>query len=503
MRECDRIAIEDFEIPSLSLMECAARAVIERAAGMLGGRVEGHRIAIVCGRGNNGGDGFAVGRILRGKGADVIAFLIGDLESLSPDSACQAGIFQRGGGDLREVKGRLDLTDQFDLVIDALLGTGASAELRDDYRLAVDAINLSRAPILAVDIPTGVDGASGAVGQAAVRSTETVTFGFLKPGLLLSPGREHAGSVTISDIGIPASAAVSAGSKTGLADATDALAVLPQRSRNAHKGSVGVLLILAGSRDYPGASALAVGGALRSGAGLVRVGIPHSVGHFVTQRWNEAITVNLPETSSGALAPEGIDRILELIDESDAVAIGPGLSRDPGTGRLLYDLIKRCSKPLVLDADALNLLAIEWSHLKDLPASTVITPHPGEMARLTGESLEKTLRKTLETASEFARKWNVVVHLKGAPSITASPDGHLVINGTGNPGMATGGSGDVLTGVIGALLAEGLDPFVSAWAGAAIHGRAGDLAVRRRSERALIASDLIDSLGEVFLEGAG
>lgn len=494
MRECDRLTIEEIGIPGIVLMETASRAIADKARELLDKKVAGKKIVILCGKGNNGGDGLAAARHLRGWGGEVQVFLPGDPRALTGDAALNRDLLLKTGGTIEAI----DSPDQIpkiplncDLIIDAIFGTGFSPPTNELYSRAIQHINSSGKKILAVDIPSGVKGNTGEADDKAVNATETVTFGLLKPGLLFSPGREHAGRVTVVDIGIPPSVVDRQGIDIFSVEEEDVRRSLPLIKPSAHKGDAGYVYILAGAPGLTGAATLAAQAAMRSGAGLVTVGIPKSLNPIIEAKLTEAMSEPLPETASGHLALGSWDSISARLKWANALAFGPGIGRHEETGALLAKLLESIEIPLVIDADGLNLLAEAPEQLDNLPCSTILTPHPGEFSRLTGISIDEISRNRIAITRQYAKKWNVVLHLKGSPSITVSPDGKVYINPTGNSGMATGGSGDVLTGIIAALLANGMDPTAAAWAGAYIHGDAGDLARDDLGTRGMIAGDLI------------
>ncbi|MBM3326375.1 MAG: NAD(P)H-hydrate dehydratase [Calditrichaeota bacterium] len=503
MRECDRIAIEELGIPGIVLMESAARGAAKRARALLGGEVRSKSVAVVCGKGNNGGDGFAAARYLLGWGAEVKLFLLGRLDELHSDAKVNADIYRRLGGSICECPETRDLKHlkrtNCDLILDAILGTGASGELKGLFTEAIRILNASAVPILAIDIPSGVDGATGATRSIAVQANETVTFGLLKTGLLFPPGREHCGAVSVVDIGIPPAVVDRVGVDQYIIEPADVRAALPKRSPAAHKGDAGYVYILAGSPGLTGAAALAAESAMRCGAGLVIVGTPAGLNPILEAKLTEAMTEPLPETADGCLSPQAWTQIEKRLDWADAIAVGPGLGRDPQTAQLILRLLKNVQKPLIIDADGLYHLGADKEKF-NLPSNCVLTPHPGELSRLIGLSIPEIAADRMGIARKTAAEWRVVLHLKGAPSLTAAPDGRVIINSTGNAGMATGGSGDVLTGVIAALMAMGLNSFDAAWCGAYLHSRAGDLAAVKKGQFGMLAGDIINCLPETLIE---
>lgn len=500
MRECDRITIEEIGLPGLVLMENASRAVAFQAMEVLGGSVTEKRIVIYCGKGNNGGDGFAAARHLKNVGAEVEVILIGRTGDLKGDALVNCQLFEKIGGKITESSVESGIPDPYlqpDLIIDALLGTGFKGEVRDQYAQAIDEINKSFAPVIAVDMPSGVDADTGLAASHAVKAHTTVTFGLIKRGLLFSPGREHAGRVIVADIGIPPEVVAKQNIQVNLVEEDDVQRQIPNRHPAAHKGDAGHVYILAGSPGLTGAAVLSANGAMRTGAGLVAVGVPRDLNPILEMKLDEAMSQPLPQTKSGNLAKSALKEILPRLEWAHCVVIGPGLGRDPETGELIAELLKLIKKPLIIDADGLNLIADNPDMLDNLPPGTVLTPHPGEFKRLLGNRYDQILDR-FDLLSNCAQQWGATVVLKGAPTMTALQDGTLYINSTGNPGMATGGSGDVLTGIIAGLVAQGVSPEAAAWAGVYIHGAAGDRAANAKGIHGMLAGDIVEHLSETI-----
>lgn len=504
MREIDRRAMDEYGVPGLILMENAGREVYAAAAAMLGGddAVTGKVAVVLCGRGNNGGDGFVAARHLLLHGARVKVFLAGDPASVSGDARVNLEIWQRLGQKIYLERERnfiqvlrLALM-QTDLVIDALYGTGFRGALKDRAAKLVETVNASGRPVLSVDIPSGVVADTGVIEGAAVRAARTVTFGLGKPGLYLYPGADRAGEVSVAGISLPP--VLLAGGSLFMVDAKMLRGWLSRRSPTAHKGEVGHVLLVAGSQGMAGAARLAAAGALRSGAGLVTLALPASLQPVVAAGLTEAMTVGLPETETGSIAPGAIEALAPYIARANVLALGPGLSTHPQTVDVVRRLVLETSLPCVVDADGLNALAgvSEGIRARQGRAPLVLTPHPGEMGRLTGKPTSEVQSDRLGTAMKSAAAWDAVVVLKGAGTVIAGADGTTYLNSTGNPGMASGGMGDVLTGVVAALLAQGLAPVQAAAAGVYIHGRAGDLALASLGavDRGIVAGDLVRAL---------
>jgi len=497
MRECDRVTIEEIGLPGIVLMETGSRSVADKVELLIGGDLSDKRVTIFCGKGNNGGDGLACARHLLNRGAEVFTILATTIGNLSGDARSNADLLLKVGGTIIPITSVDDIPSEAlicDVVVDALLGTGFTGEVSGLYLELIELIGRMETPVVSVDIPSGVSGETGKIGGKAIRADATVTFGMLKPGLVLPPGRELAGEIIITDIGIPPSIVSIQSIATFMVEAADVQAQLPKRARDAHKGDAGFVYLLAGSPGLTGAAALAAEAAIKTGAGLVVVGTPRSLNPILEVKLTEAMTEPLPETPLGSLSYHATEQVLARLEWADAIAVGPGIGKDPDTGALLDRTLPNVRKPLVIDADALNFLAAKPELLKRLPRLTILTPHPGEFSRLSGISIEEITSHRITHARKFAIEHSVVLHLKGSPSVTASPDGEVFINPTGNPGMATGGSGDVLTGVIVALLAAGTPPVAAAWVGSYVHGLAGDYAAKQVGMLSLSAGDIIQHL---------
>jgi NAD(P)H-hydrate epimerase len=501
MRRADRRTIDEIGLPGPVLMENAGaavtRAIDERFAGA-------RRVAVLCGRGNNGGDGFVVARRLGGRATTVLLGAGGDVsgEARVHLRACErSGVLVAEVGDAAAWERAVAALAGADLVVDAVLGTGLRAA---PTGLAAAAIEWMRqrhgagVPVLAVDLPSGVPSDGGAFDWPAVRADLTVTFAALKRGHVLPPAAGHAGEVVVADIGISRASVEASSPSLFLLEDADAAAAFPARPRGAHKGDFGHVLVVAGSVGKAGAAVLAAGGALRGGAGLVTVATPEPCLPVVAAARAEAMTAALPATAGGALDGSALEPLLALARERDAVVLGPGLGQEPATRALVQAFVRACPVPLVIDADGLNALAPSGPDGGALgalqrSAPTVLTPHPGEMARLLGRKTREVQAARPEAARALARETGSVVVLKGERTVVADPVGHAAVSAAGNPGMATGGTGDVLAGLVGALLARH-GALLAATAGAVVHGRAGDIAARDRGEDGMTAGDVIEAL---------
>ncbi len=502
MRELDRKTIKDVGISSLVLMENAGLALVEE----IEKRVKGERlrITVLCGPGNNGGDGMVAARHLGDRGHEVVTFLAAPRAAFGGDAKVQLRTLVRLGMDVSVLSSTasyeraLRRTGQCDVTIDALFGTGLAREVEGSWAECVRIINSCPALIVAADVPSGLDARTGHPLGECVTADVTVTFGLPKTGLVLYPGAQFAGEVVVADIGIPRTVVDAMVLPGELLGPGSVQRVFDQRWPNTHKGTYGHLLLCCGSGGKLGAGILAARGALRSGVGLVTLAVPATALHQVDTATPEVMTTPLPETEKGSLSRLGIKALIQLVSGRDALGIGPGLSTDPEVEELVRAILSREGFPAVVDADGLNVLRGDLEFLRHRGADTVLTPHPGEMATLLGCSVQDVQSDRIGSALECSGRSGCVVVLKGAGTVVAHPDGRFFVNTTGNPGMATGGTGDVLTGMIGALLAQGRDALESACAAVYLHGFAGDLAAEQNTEHALTATDIIDSLGQAL-----
>jgi len=499
MREIDRVAIQELGVPSLTLMDRAGRAVAEAAEALAGPR---GRVLVVAGGGNNGGDGYVAGRLLRGAGRDARVLALVPAARLSPDARAVREQAERAGVPVDDVGELAPLeTGVGDVVVDALLGTGLARAPEGAFARAIERIEAARisgARVLAVDVPSGLSADTGRPPGACVRADRTITFAFLKRGLVLHPGAALAGEVLVADIGIPPEAARRVPAGCELLVELEARLLVPERAPDAHKGDAGRVVVVAGSAGKTGAAHLALTGALRGGAGLVTLAARADAVPLALAGRPEAMSVALP--GAGPLARADLGALLAVAKGAGALVVGPGIPRGLETGELVRALVERARVPAVLDADALNALAEHAELLRPFEGPVVLTPHPGEMARLCGTTIEAVQADRIGIAAERARAWNAVVVLKGAGTVVASPSDPPTVIGAGTPGLATGGTGDVLAGLTGALLAGGLTPFTAARAAAFVHGRAGEWAVRRTGVRGLVAGDLGEAIGAVWAE---
>lgn len=499
MREHDRQAIEEIGLPGALLMENAGRAAAavlqQRFADCFPGPV-----LVLAGKGNNGGDGYVLARTLQAAGWQLRTLVLATADAISGDAALHLQALARCGGEVQFVAEESALETHLArqtgvrVVVDALLGTGLTSAVQGLYARAIDWLNAGGAPILALDIPSGVDASSGQILGRAVRATVTVSFAAAKLGQLLYPGASCCGNLEVVDIGLPPAPPLPAAERHSLVDAQLAAALLPSRPVTGHKGTFGHLLVVGGCRGKSGALALSAAGGLRSGAGLITAAGPASLQPVLAQQLLEVMTAPLAEVD-GHLSLQALPALQQLWQDKASLALGPGLGESAEARALARRLLVDCPLPLVLDADGLNALQGQPELLLQRSGrATVLTPHPGEMARLCGLSIAEVEADRIGAARSFADRHQVVLVLKGARSLIATPEGEIFVNSSGNPGLASGGSGDVLTGLIGGLLAQGLTATAAAVLGVYLHGLAAERLSRQQGEAGLAASDLAREL---------
>ncbi len=505
MREADRRTIEDIGIPSLVLMENAGRQVVAAMESMFQDLAE-RRVAVLSGKGNNGGDGFVVARTLLQRGIDVSVFLVGQVAEVRGDPRINLEILGRLGLAVVEIsdEGQWELhfseISEHTLIVDALFGTGLKSALSGIYETIIADVNGSGIAVVAIDLPSGMSADTPDLIGDCIEATMTVTLGAPKLPLVLPPAEQKAGEVVIADIGIPIDVIEAVeGQRVELMTRDHMRALIGPRAADAHKGDFGRVLIVAGSRGKTGAAVLSAQGALRSGAGLVTVATPKSCVPILAAQVPDFMTEALEETIDGTIDFAAAEYVLAL--RADVLAIGPGLGRGEGVTTFMRELVERSEIPLVCDADALNAFADEPASLvgregRDL----IITPHPGEMARLVGCTIEDVQADRMGIARDFASSHKLYVVLKGYRTLVATPDGKVFINPTGSPGMATGGTGDVLTGMLAAWLAQLLDAEAACKLATYLHGAAGELADADEGEVSMTASDLASHIGDAVLE---
>lgn len=501
MRTLESITVNDYKMPSLILMENAGVGVCAE----IQNRFHSDATAvIVCGGGNNGGDGFVVARHLLNQNYGVKVFVIGDPSRIKGDAKINFDILTCLRADINflmadpDTKGLEEAFDRCDFIVDAILGIGLKSEVNDITEKIILLMNNANRYIVAVDIPSGINGDDGIVMGQAVNADLTVTFDSPKVGNILFPGADHNGELVVKPIGIPAEGYKKIGCNYYIIDEKMILDGVPTRVRNSHKGSYGRAKVIAGSTGMAGAAILTCKAAIRTGLGLLRLYVPDSLNLIVRTSMPEVVTIPLQEMRKGVIGITHIAGIIEDSTKSKVFTIGPGCGATPELGDLIRRAIQMVEIPLVLDADALNVLAKDLHVLGDKKGTIILTPHISEMCRLTGKTIEEVLAHPVYTALDFAKEHDVIVVLKSARTIVATPDGQAYFNINGNSGMATAGSGDVLTGIITGLIAQKVDPLQACVTAVYIHGMTGDFVAKEKGEHGLIAGDLVEKLPYVI-----
>lgn len=499
MQELDRVTIHEIGIPGAVLMESAGRATFEAIMAGYADRAA-HGTVVLCGKGNNGGDGFVIARWLHNAGVPVQVLLLADGAAVAGDAAINFAACTALDVPMLEVASPRDwprarrCIARAGLIVDALLGTGLSTPVRGTFRRAIEAMNASGTAVVAVDVPSGLDATSGAVLGAAVQADMTCTFGLPKSGLVVHPGAALAGDLRVVDIGIPPAVVAGAGVQVFLLEGNDFEGMIPQRPADSHKGMFGHVAVLAGSTGMVGAACMTARAALRAGAGLVTLGAPAALFPLPGAAGPEVMTAPLPDAGQGGLGRQSLEAARALIRRASVVALGPGLSVSEETARFVTEILSAATVPVVVDADALTVLARDMSVLGRVQCPVVLTPHPGEMARLAGSDTPAVQADRLGCARALAGTHGVFVVLKGARTVIAAPDGRAWINPTGNPVLACGGMGDVLTGMIAGLSAQGLEPLQAVQCAVYTHGRIGGALARQRAPLGVLAGDVIECI---------
>ncbi len=495
MKAIEKEAVAKQGISIYELMERAGGAVAKEAHEMLG---KSGQVLVFCGSGNNGGDGFIAARLLAAQQFDVEVIMLTAADELT-------GAAQRAFRTIEKLnsvkKTSFSLEKRpynADLVIDAVLGFGLKGNLRGNTAKAISIINSIKATILSVDLPSGVNSDTGQVRGEAVKATRTVTFTCSKAGMAIYPGANFVGSIRVADIGIEKTI-ISSHAKVCLGSRSMSRRLLPNRQTDAHKGDCGRVLVIGGSVGMTGAVAMSSQAALKIGAGLVTLGVPESLNSVLETKLTEVMTKPLPDTPDKTLRAKALDVIIDMVPSVDAVLVGPGISTHSSTATLVQQLVMSVEKPLVIDADGLNALAGKTDLLLKRPGPTVITPHPGELGRLLGTSAEIIQSDRLSWAEAASKDWKITVILKGARTVIAG-GGCLYINPTGNPGMATAGTGDILAGFLTGLIAQGLPIYPASVLSVYLHGLAGDIGAKYRTQLALVATDLLNYLPAAIKE---
>jgi hydroxyethylthiazole kinase-like uncharacterized protein yjeF len=491
MRNLDRKATDDFGITQELLMENAGEAayfVILREFG-----VRGRKFVVFCGVGNNGGDGFVVARKIHSTGGMVRVFFLGESDKLEGVAKKNFDIISRMPievSNVQSIEQMKEATSDCDTIVDAIFGTGLSREVTGIYKDAIQLINDSKKKVFSIDIPSGINGDTGQVMGSAVRSSYTITYGLPKIGNMLYPGFDFCGKLYVSHISFPPSFYNTDSIKVQLNDPVG----LPQRDRDTHKGSYGRALFIAGSANYLGAPYFSALSFLKAGGGLSYLAAPRSISPFLANKGSEIVFVPQDETSSGSLAKVSMEELLEFSQRANIVVLGPGLSLNQETQELVRELARKIETPLLIDGDGITAIAQEIGLIKERKVETILTPHSGEMSRITGMEVSEVNKDKISVVQRTARELNAIMVLKGAHSLIGYPDESVYINTSGNPGMATAGSGDALTGAVAAMYGLGLPLPDAVRVGVFIHGLSGDLAAKEKGEDGLTAQDILDYL---------
>lgn len=498
MRRLDRLTIEKYGVPSLKLMEQAGERVTEAILQDFG-KAAKKGVLVVAGKGNNGGDGFVTARLLAKKRIPCEVVLLAKQEELSADGAHNLRAYLKVKGKVAKAPGHgLEILNRrlarTGLVVDAILGTGAKNEVRGLYAEAIALMNASGVPIVAVDIASGLDADTGRPLGVAIQAAMTVALGYAKIGQVIYPGLNYGGDLVVADIGIDPRATTEVAPKTELLEWEEVRRLVPVRQPDTHKGTYGHILIVAGSRGKTGAAILASRAAMRTGAGLATLAAARSLNNILASALVEVMTEPLKETTAEEIEPLGDNEWRALLERKNALLFGPGIGVNDSTRSNLRWLLRNLDLPWVIDADGLNNLALEADRLRSAKTPPILTPHPGEMARLVGKESATVNQDRVGSARSFAAAHRCHVVLKGARTIIATPDGKVFINPTGNPAMASGGMGDVLAGMLAALLGQGLSPENAMKLGVYLHGFVGDRVAAEKGEIGLIASDIIEGL---------
>ncbi|MCK4838235.1 MAG: NAD(P)H-hydrate dehydratase [Desulfobulbaceae bacterium] len=504
MRQLDNEAIKTYGIPETVLMENAGIGTVQAIMESYGA-LDGRTVLIAAGQGNNGGDGLVIARHILQRGGLPFIFLMGDPTKLKGAAAVNFKITQNLKIPIytitsdEQLQSLQNFLPECDLIIDAIFGIGLKRAVKDHFAKTIELINQAPLPVISVDIPSGLDSDTGTPKGICIAATLTVTYGLAKPGHFTGLGPEMTGALVVVDISIPPIVIEEADLQVEVLENHSVSCSLPTRPNTSHKGTYGHLLVLAGSRGKTGAALLCARGALRSGAGLVTIATPIDLNHIYETALAEAMTLPLTTSGKGYVADIDYDELSKALETKEALVIGPGLGQEEATGQLVSRLYRKQKLPMVVDADALNLLAGDSGQLTKPPGIRILTPHPGEMARLTGKTTKEIQANRLEIARDFAVEHNIFIVLKGANTIIADPNGRAAINVTGNPALAIGGSGDVLSGFIGSMLAQGQPPWEAATLGVYAHGLAADRLTKGKDiEAGLLASELADELPTVI-----
>lgn len=495
VRDIDDTTINKYGIPGLILMENAGRAV---SSVILDNYPKARNISIFCGGGNNGGDGFVIARHLISSGREVTTYLLKNPSYYKGDAKTNLLALKKISKNVKKITSSFLNYKKSDLIVDAIFGTGLVSEIKGFQRKIIDKINSLKTPKISVDIPSGLDSDSGRPLGAAVKAAATVTFIVPKTGITIYPGVEYTGKLYIADITTPKK--LEENIKTELITFHTCKKMLKSRSGNTHKGTFGHTLVIAGSTGKTGAASLCAHSAVRSGSGLVTIGAPSSVIKSIEEKIVEPMSEGMEDSGAGYLNSSSIDDALSIMEGKTSLAIGPGISTNRATEKFLTELLKKVKVPVVADADAINIIAGNKNILRQLKIPVILTPHPGEMARLTAKDNKEIQDNRIEYASGFARKYRCFIVLKGARSIIATPDGKIYINPTGNPGMSSGGMGDVLAGVIAGLISQKYSPLEACILGTFSHGLSGDIVTEKIGRSGITATDVANSVPRALKE---
>ena len=497
IRNSDKITIEKYGLPGIVLMENASAGAAKICLEELRD-IKKPKVLVVAGKGNNGGDGYAAARLLKNKGVKAEIVVLGDLTQIQGDAKINLDVAEKIGipvtSDISDIEEKIKSAD---LIIDAIFGTGFKGSARSPQAEVIELINKFARKVVSIDIPSGVNADNGHTEGSCIKADVTVTFAMPKLGSLLYPGAENTGRLEVIDISIPEQVVDELDIKTNYLTMDEAKEMLPKRRSRSNKGTYGKVLVLAGSEKMSGAAYFAGKSAYRAGAGLVYIGTVFHRRKVIQTLIPEAICIPLDDFD-GCVYNDSYDAIENILDGMTAVILGPGLGSAENVRDFVERVLKNAKVPVVLDADGLNSICGNTNVLKNTAKTAIVTPHPGEMSRLMGISIKEILANPLDTALNFAKEHNTVTVLKDARTVIASPDGRAYINLTGNNAMSKGGSGDVLTGIIGAMLAQGLNSFEAAVLGVYIHGSAGDKAAEEMGHYGVLASDLMDFTGKVL-----
>jgi len=492
MKKIDEWAQKELGIPGTVLMENAGRGCVDILQQYF--NLQGLKVLIFCGKGNNGGDGLVIARHLKNRGSIIKVILLGKKDELKGDALINFNIAKKSDIEIFEVSNLKQLKKVVysffpECIIDAIFGTGFSGAPEGIYYDAINLINDSDAFVFSIDIPSGVNGDTGKFERTCVSADVTATMCLPKRGDYLYPGRDFCGELYVVDIGVPRHL-IDIGFPR-IIEHNDIYRLMPFRPSDGNKGTFGYVLVIAGARGFSGAAAMAALSALKVGAGLVWLAAPHGIMDALESKLLEVVKVSLPQTDEETISPKAVDVLLPYLGKSDVVVVGPGITTHPATMDFLFQLLPKVDVPLIVDADAINIIARKVSFFKKLKTPFILTPHPGEFSRLTNITPQKINEKRVDLAEKYAAHFGGVLVLKGSPTVIASPKGEVFINPTGNSGLATAGSGDVLVGMISGFLAQRLAPLDASIAGVFLHGLCAQLAMKKSNEYSLIAGELI------------